>query len=103
MRPYSILELIRMVEALVGKQAMINHVPAHVTEMPATWAKTDKVRRLLDGQSEVPLDEGLPHLGRVPEVLRKQRSEISKDDPADGWSSTAAIHALLLTDSSVPG
>ncbi len=57
--PTSVLQMIEMMESLVGKKAVIDFLPAHPTDMAATWANTEKTERMLGWQAEVDFAEGL--------------------------------------------
>ena len=57
--PFSILEMIKMMESLVGKKAIIDFLPSHPTDMPATWANTEKAQSMLGWQPKVSFEEGL--------------------------------------------
>lgn len=58
-RPYSLLDVIHRIEALLEKDAnteLLDPVPADV---PATWANISKANKLLGWQPQTGLDEGL--------------------------------------------
>lgn len=55
-------ELIRMIEALIGKPALIERFPANPADMLANWADVTKARQMLGWQPEVPLAEGVARL-----------------------------------------
>ena len=57
--PHSILEMIQMMEELVGKKAIIEFLPTHATDMPATWADASKAKSMLDWEANIDLKEGL--------------------------------------------
>ncbi len=42
-----------------GREPAIEHRPAHPADVPATWARVEKARRLLGWQPEVGIEEGL--------------------------------------------
>lgn len=58
-RPHTLLEMIELIEQLVGREAKISFLPRQSTDMDSTWANVDKARSLLDWQAHVPLAEGL--------------------------------------------
>jgi len=60
--PHDLLELIRLVEAQVGKKALIERHPMHPADVMATWADIGKAGRLLGWRPEVSLDEGVCRL-----------------------------------------
>jgi UDP-glucuronate 4-epimerase len=55
-------DLIHMIEGLVGKNAQVIHRPAHQADMLANWADTEKARRMLGWEPQVPLAEGVANL-----------------------------------------
>ncbi len=58
-RPYTIMALIRLIEAAVGRQAQIVHQPRHPADVETTWADITKAKTLLGWQPEVALPEGI--------------------------------------------
>lgn len=61
-RPHSMMEAIRLLERLIGKQAVIEYLPVQSVDMPATWADIRKARQMLGWNPEVPIEEGLRRL-----------------------------------------
>ena len=57
--PIEINTVISMIEQLLGKKAVIEHLPMHKADMISTWANIDKAKELLDWAPQVPLDVGL--------------------------------------------
>ena len=57
-----IIELIRMLENLIGREAQIVHQPAHPADMPASWANVEKAKRLLSWEPKINMQEGLSNL-----------------------------------------
>lgn len=57
--PHSILEMIKTMEELIGKKAIIDFLPTHATDMPATWADASKAKSMLNWQADINLPEGL--------------------------------------------
>ncbi len=58
-RPYTVRELIALIEEAVGKQANIVHEPRHPADVETTWASIEKARRVLGWEPAVPLPEGI--------------------------------------------
>lgn len=58
-RPTTVLEVIRILENLLGRSANINHEPAHPADVEATWADISKAKNLLDWTPQNTLEEGL--------------------------------------------
>jgi len=54
-----IIELIHLLEELIGKQAILEHRPAHPADMQANWANVEKARQLLNWAPQVSLQEGI--------------------------------------------
>ena len=48
-----------MIEELLGKKAIIDHLPMHKADMISTWANIDKAKALLDWSPQVMLEDGL--------------------------------------------
>lgn len=62
--PVPLIDVIRTIEELTGRKAIINYEADHRADVPATWANTTKVKRLLGWEAKVPISEGLSHLVR---------------------------------------
>ena len=62
--PIEINTVISMIEQLLGKKAVIEHLPMHKADMISTWANIDKAKELLDWVPQVPLDVGLENCVR---------------------------------------
>ena len=58
----SVNSLIRVLETLIGKQAIIEHRPPNLAEMLTNQADTGKARSLLGWQPQVNFDRGLPSM-----------------------------------------
>jgi nucleoside-diphosphate-sugar epimerase len=72
-------ELIRMFEALIGRKALVEHLPAHPADMLASWAAVDKAEKLLGWRPEVALREGVANLVAWYEAERAWASQIHTD------------------------
>ncbi len=57
-----IVDLLRMVEQKVGRQAEVVHHPMHPADARANWADVRKAKRLLAWEPRVGLEEGLDQL-----------------------------------------
>ena len=57
--PIEINAVISMIEGLLGKKAVIDHLPMHKADMISTWANIDKAKSLLDWSPQVSLEDGL--------------------------------------------
>ena len=58
-RPASLLEVISMIEGLLGKKANIVFGPHNPLDVPATWANVAKAHDLLGWDPTIGLEEGL--------------------------------------------
>lgn len=74
-RPVTIRHIIEQLEALIGRRARIESLPAGAGEVPATQADIGKARRLLGWSPQVSLEEGL---GECVEWYRRERSWASQ-------------------------
>jgi nucleoside-diphosphate-sugar epimerase len=53
------IELIRLMEQIIGRQAQIEHLPANPADMWANWANVEKAGRLLGWEPRVSLRTGI--------------------------------------------
>ncbi len=60
--PAPLLEVLRFVEASVGRTARVEHGPPHPADAPATWADTAKARRLLGWEPRTAWKDGVRRL-----------------------------------------
>jgi nucleoside-diphosphate-sugar epimerase len=60
--PVVLMDAIRLVEELVGRQAQLEYLPAHPADVPATWADIGKAERLLGWRPQTPFREGVRQL-----------------------------------------
>lgn len=58
----SINDLVGMIEARLGKKAVVKYQPAHPADMNASWADVNKAKQVLNWQPQVSLEEGIPHI-----------------------------------------
>ena len=58
-RPYSLNDLIGMIERELGKKAAMEHKPFQKTDLYATWADIRRAQRLLKWQPVTDLEEGI--------------------------------------------
>ncbi len=72
-----ILDLIRLMETLIGREAKIEHLPAHPADMLANWADVEKARRLLNWEPRVSIQEGVSSLVDWYNAERAWASQIS--------------------------
>ncbi len=61
-RPIVLLDMIRMIEALVGKKANLVFRPMHAADVTATWADITKVRTMLKWEPTTNIEAGLKAL-----------------------------------------
>jgi UDP-glucuronate 4-epimerase len=60
--PVVLRDALATVEELVGRPANIHHLPAHKSDVPATWADISKAERLLGWRPQVDMREGIRRL-----------------------------------------
>ncbi len=60
--PVPLLEVLRFVEACVGRPARVEHRPPHPADAPATWADISKAKRLLGWQPRTAWRDGVKQL-----------------------------------------
>jgi nucleoside-diphosphate-sugar epimerase len=72
-------DLIKTLEALIGRKAQVEHLPAHPADMLANWANVEKAKRLLDWEPQVPLQEGIARLVAWYNAERHWASQINTD------------------------
>ena len=58
----AILDLIHMMERMIGKEAKIEQFPAHPADMLANWADVEKAGRMLNWEPRFSLEEGISRL-----------------------------------------
>jgi UDP-glucuronate 4-epimerase len=58
-RPYSLNQLISLIEDRLGMKANVKYLPPQKADMQATWADIRKAARILDWEPKVPLEEGV--------------------------------------------
>ncbi len=78
--PYSLLELIDLVERAAGKKAQIETHPMHAADVLATWADISKAKELLGWQPRVSLAEGVARLSAWYKENRDWAKDIITED-----------------------
>jgi nucleoside-diphosphate-sugar epimerase len=58
-RPVKLQQIIKTIERLLGREAVIQSRPGHPADVPATWADISKARRLLGWSPQTTWEEGL--------------------------------------------
>ena len=71
----TIIELIHLLEEMIGRKAQIVHRPAHPADMTANWASVEKAKRLLGWEPSVSLKEGV---ARMVDWYRSERDWASQ-------------------------
>jgi nucleoside-diphosphate-sugar epimerase len=74
--PYTVRELIGVIEKCLGRQAEIEYRDAHPADVPTTWASIEKAAKLLDWRPRVSLREGVEQAVAWYEKERDWVSEI---------------------------
>ena len=57
--PIVLIDTIRLIEELVGKEAELSHQPFHPADVRATWADIRKAEKLLEWRPQVTFREGI--------------------------------------------
>ena len=60
--PIVLIDTIRLIEELVGKEAELSHQPFHPADVRATWANIQKAEKFLGWQPQVTFREGITAL-----------------------------------------
>ena len=55
-------ELIRLLESLIGRKAIIEYYPPHPADMSTNWADIRKAQRVLDWSPDIGLNQGVANL-----------------------------------------
>lgn len=74
--PVILLDVIHLVERLVQRPAQLTFRPAHIADVPATWADISQARQLLNWQPQTTLEEGFAHLVTWYQAQRAWASQI---------------------------
>ena len=61
-KPAVLMDVIRMIEARVGKPARLEYKPAHPADVPTTWANIERAQVLLGWQPQWTLEAGIASL-----------------------------------------
>ncbi len=76
----TINELIRVIEARLGRKADVRYGPPHPADVAANWANVEKAGRLLGWEPQVGLREGV---ARLVEWYRAEREWVGTVDTSD--------------------
>ena len=74
--PVILLDVIHLVERLVQRPAQLTFRPAHIADVPATWADISQARQLLNWQPQTTLEEGFTQLVTWYQAQRAWASQI---------------------------
>lgn len=74
--PVVLMDAIRLVEQLVGRQAMLVHREAHPADVRATWADISKAEALLGWRPQTAFEDGVANLVRWYQENRTWASQI---------------------------
>ncbi len=58
-RPVKLIEILRLIERLTGRQANIDFQPVHNADVDATWADVTRARQLLGWEAQTPYEDGI--------------------------------------------
>ena len=79
-QPWSLLDVISLMEACIGRQAQVEFRPVQAADVPATWANVERARHELGWEPRVALPDGIAHLAAWYRENRTWASEIRTDD-----------------------
>jgi nucleoside-diphosphate-sugar epimerase len=57
--PIVLMNMVRLIEKLLGKSAVLDYVPRHPADVPATWADIGKAERILGWRPQCSFEEGV--------------------------------------------
>lgn len=80
-QPVVLLDLVRLIEELVGRQANLEFRPAHPADVPATWADIGRAEQLLGWRPQTTFRQGVELLVQW---YRDNRSWAREIDTTDG-------------------
>lgn len=80
--PTRLLEVVRFVEACVGRPARVEHRPPHPADVPATWADISKAKRLLGWKPRTAWRDGVKQLVDWYAANRSWARHVRTDDGA---------------------
>jgi nucleoside-diphosphate-sugar epimerase len=60
--PLILIDIIRLIESLIGREAQIEYQPRHSADVPATWADISRARDQLDWSPRTSAHEGFEKL-----------------------------------------
>ena len=78
-RPAVLMDVIKLIEELVGRPARIEYRPAHAADMSATWADIGKAERRLGWRPQVMLAEGMARLAAWYRANREWASQVATE------------------------
>lgn len=79
-KPYSLNQMITLLESHTGKKAKIHYYPTPNTDITATWADIHKAKKLLQWESHVSFSDGLSQLVDWISENKKLTSQIEMPD-----------------------
>jgi UDP-glucuronate 4-epimerase len=78
--PVKLIDVIRKIETLVGREAKIEYRPAHPADVPATWADIHQAEKLINWRPQTTIDEGLSRCVQWYLEHRETMRQISTSD-----------------------
>ncbi len=79
--PVPLLDLLRFVEARVGRTARVERLPPHRADAPATWADVSKAKRRLGWEPRTAWKDGVRRLVDWYAANRSWARDVRTDDP----------------------
>jgi len=78
-KPVVLMETIRLIEKLLGKEARLEFKPRHPADVMATWANISKARELLSWEPRVGYEQGIANLVSWYQENREWAREINTE------------------------
>jgi UDP-glucuronate 4-epimerase len=76
-QPAVLMDVLHMIEELVGKSAQIDYQPIHRADVPATWADVSKAERLLGWRPQATVANGVADLVQWYQANRSWAHELA--------------------------
>jgi UDP-glucuronate 4-epimerase len=74
--PQDLIDIIRLIENIVGKKAIIDYRPRHPADVTATWADITRARQLLNWEPQTTIEQGVQNLVDWYQVNRSWAKDI---------------------------
>ncbi len=78
-KPHVLIDVIHLIEAQVGKKALLEYAPRHAADVTATWADISKARTLLGWEPQTHIEQGVTNLVEWYQENRSWAKDINTD------------------------